>query len=346
MAVTKIYERGKMNMKIAKIINENAKKFSPYLNTYVNHLPMGQLALFKITSDIEKVAEFTKHYLETHQIEPIKKEYKQQESIENCLGKRELYMPCLDLIREKMEVEGVNNTISAIINKYPLALSSGLFHTTIRLAYAVEGYKLDKELKEEIARALSYYVTGYRKGAIFKRKIAKEEAYSEMEKLMNEQIVKETKELEISRNNKIKKLYQSPEFLKLGFVIEGSPKDKVEAILQILIPAFYNSNSIVMLHTITGLHATIVLKEYFDDYEYALDVLTSTALTHILTQEGLSIKLVNTKLDESFTEVVKSASNSTNVHTIKIAYSCQELDKNFQAEGLKYAINNRRTKEI
>ena len=101
-----------------------------------------------------------------------------------------------------------------------------------------------------------------------------------------------------------------------------------------------------MLHTITGLHATIVLKEYFDDYEYALDVLTSTALTHILTQEDLSIKLVNTKLDESFTKVVKSASNSTNVHTIKIAYSCQELDKNFQAEGLKYAINNRRTKEI
>lgn len=330
-----------MKNNIVELINTNAERFSPYINRFVNHLPMGQSALYKMTNDVAKVEEFTKYYVKNHDMEKVKDECKKGATIEECVGERNLYKPCLDLIREKLKTEDLKSFISGILNKYTWGLSSGLYHTTIRLAYAIEGYELDNALQREIERALAYYITGYRQGIVFDKKINKDEALEKMRKLMADHKVMEIQRSNLSRGEKLEKLYQNKEFLESGFIIEGKVEDKVRGILTILIPAFYNSNSIVMLHALTGLHATVVLKDYFDDYGHALDILSSAAITHLLAQKDLNIESKDTKLDKSWEEISKIASQSKNVHALKLAYSCKSLDRIFKVDGLKYSAYKR-----
>lgn len=328
-------------MTIEQIINKNAEKYSPYVSGLVNHLPMGQFALFNLSGDINRVEEYTKNYLNRANMDKVKENYKKLDSLEECLEKRDLYEACLDLIREMSKEKDIEELTRSILNQYPLGLSSGLFHTIIRLSYAIEGYKLDKKLKAEVERALAYYVTAYREGDIFKSKIPKEDVLLEMNNLIEEEALKAIRFSDISLGQKLQKIYGSDEILNQGFTIEGNEEDKVKAILKVLLPAFYNTNNIVMLHCITGLQAVVTLKDYFKDYNYVLDVFTSQAIAHLLTQKDLAIKGENTKLDESWDEVMKKASKSENVHTIKLAYSSKKLDGLFDEEDLKYIANKR-----
>lgn len=328
-------------MNIEQLINKDAEKYSPYMKEFINHLPMVKFALFRITNDINKVEIFVEDYLKKVSIDKVKEDYKEINSLEACLGKRELYESCLDLIRRNSNQEDVEDLVRLILNKYPLGLSSGIFHTTIRLAYAIEGYKLDKNLKTEVERALAYYITGYREGNLFKRKISKKDVREEMIKLMQDMEFKKVRNSGLTLGVKLKQLYTNKNFMNQGFIIEGNEEDKIKGILQILIPAFYNSNSIIMLHCITGLQAVITLKDYFIDYKVALDIFTTTAITHILTQIKLDITTENTKLDISWDEVLEKASKSENVHTIKFAYANKKLDDLFHEIDLKYITNKR-----
>ncbi|MDD2371293.1 MAG: hypothetical protein PHQ32_04755 [Firmicutes bacterium] len=328
-------------MNIEQLINRDAEKYSPYMGSLINHLPMVKYALYHITNDINKVEIYVEYYLNKYNIDKVKENYEQVNSIEECLGKIDLYEACLDLIREISKEEDIEKLAGSILNKYNLGLSSDIFHTTIRLSYAIEGYRLDKKLKPEVERALAYYITGYKAGNLFKRKIIKEDVIIEMNKLMQDEEFKEIRNSYLTLGQKLKKLYKNERFLKEGFIIEGNEEEKVKGILQILIPAFYNSNSIIMLHCITGLQAVITLKDYFKDYAVALDILTTTALTHLLTQKDLDIKTQNTTLDESWEVVINKASKSKDIHTIKLAYTNKKLYDCFKVSDLKFITNKR-----
>lgn len=332
-------------MDIGKLINKGAEERSPYANGLVNHLPMGQFALYKMTDDIKKVEEYTEYYLNRSSISPVKKDYEKVHTIEECLGNRDLYEPCLELIRERQSEEDLESLVSLVLNRYLLGLSSGLFHTTIRLAYATEGFKLDSGLKEELERALAYYITAYREGGLFAREISKENAVKEMNNLIENPKLEEIRNSYLSRGQKLKSFYSNEEFLEKGFVIKGSEEDKVKGLLEILIPAFYNSNSIAVLHCITGLQAVVTLKDYFKDYERALDVLTTTAIAHLLTEEDLDISIKDTDLNKDWDEITEEASKSRNVHTLKLAYTSEKLDTLFNVPELRYAVNYRIEKE-
>ena len=328
-------------MNIEQLINRGAERYSPYSNGLVNHLPMGQFALYSLTGDIEKAEEYTDYHLSRSDIDRVKKVDERVDSLETCLGKRDLYEPCLEFIREKTKDEDIERLVFLILNKYPLGLSSGLFHTTIRLAYAIEGYKIDKGLQKELERALAYYVTAYRQGGLFERKIRKDQVVDETNKLIEDPIIKKIRKSDMSLGKKLKSFYENEEFLKKGFIIEGDENHKVKGILEILIPAFYNSNNIVMLHTITGLQAVVTLKKYFKDYNRALDILTTTAIAHILTQDDLDIEKEDTSIDKTWMEVIKLVSTSRNVHTLKLAYTSKKLDDLFNVPELKYATYKR-----
>ncbi len=328
-------------MNIEQLINKDAENHSPYMNGFVNHLPMVKFALFSITNDINKVENYIDNYLKKVNIDTVKENYKKVNSLEECLGKKELYESCLDLIREISKQKDIKELVSLILNKYPLGLSSGLFHTTIRLSYAIEGYELSKELKPEVERALSYYITGYKEGALFQRKISKEDVVVEMNKLVQDEILKEIRNSNINLGQKLKKLYNSEKLLRQGFIVEGNKEEKVKGILQILIPAFYNTNNIVMLHCITGLQAVVTLNNYFEDYKVALDIFTTVAITHLLTQTDLDLKNENTELDESWDEVLRKVSRSENIHTIKFGYTNKKLYDLFNELDLKYITNRR-----
>ena len=328
-------------MNIEQLINKDAEKNSPYMGGFINHLPMVEYALFSITNDIKKVEDYVEFYSKNYNIDTVKTNYEKVNSTEECLGKKELYEPCLDFIRNNLGEENIEELVCSILSKYPLGLSSGLFHTIIRLSYAMEGYQVDKKLKTEVERALAYYITGYREGSLFKRQIAKEYVIVEMNKLIEDKEIKDIRFSSISLGQKLKKFYSDEHYLKHGFTIEGNEEEKVKGMLEILMPAFYNSDSIVMLHCITGLQAVITLKDYFEDYENVLDIYTTTALTHLLTQTDLDIRKQNTQLEESWDEVLKKAAESKNIHTIKLAYTCKKLYDMFKVNDLKYTINKR-----
>lgn len=312
-----------MILNIEQLINKDAENNSPYMGGFINHLPMVLFALFSITDDIGKVENYVEYYLNKYNIDKVKTNYEKVYSLEECLGKNELYESCLDYIRNNSGGETIEELVRSTLRKYPLGLSSGLFHTTIRLAYAMEGYEKDKKFKPEVERALAFYITGYREGSLFNRKINKEDVMAEMNELM------------------AVKLYNDESYLKRGFIIEGQAEDKVKGLLEILMPAFYNSDNIVMLHCITGLQAVITLKDYFEDYDVVLDIFTTSALTHLLTQTDLSIKKHDANLEESWDEILKKASESINIHTIKLAYTCKKLDDLFKVKDLKYTISKR-----
>lgn len=328
-------------MNIEQLINRGAEKYSPYANGLVNHLPMGQFALYRLTDDIEKTKEYTEYYLSRSNIDRVKKIDERVDSLESCVGNRDLYEPCLELIREKTKNEDIEELVSYVLNKYTLGMSSGLFHTTIRLAYAIEGYKEDKGLKREVERALAYYITAYREGGLFTREIPRDQIEEQTKKLIENPNIEKIRRSDMSLGKKLKSFYDDRDFLEGGFVIDGDESDKVKGLLEILIPAFYNSNNVVMLHTITGLQAVVTLKEYFKDYKRALDILTTTAIAHILTQSNLDIKKEDTSIDKTWAEIVKLVSSSRNVHTLKLAYTSKKLDELFNIAELKYATNKR-----
>ncbi len=326
-------------MSLSQLINSHGRKQSPYMEGLVNHLPMGQLALYKLTGDLEKVESYTEYYNDHFNVDPVTDSYSSVSSIEECLGKRDRYEACLDLMKKEIETVGMEPMIKRILNKYPLGISSGLFHVTIRLAYATEGVEYDDALLEEVARALAYYVTGYREVTPFSRKIPKEEIHENMKKLMKLPVVEKVLCKNQSMGKTMKSLYQSSEYLDFGFLIEGSKEDKVQGLLDLCLPAFDHTQSIVVLHCITGLHGMLVLKDYFEDFDRALDIYTTAVITHLLTVGGIAFPEPHRDtVSPSWPELKSRGSDSKDVHTIKFTYTCSELYHRNPREDLKNSL--------
>ena len=83
-------------MTVESIINKTGREFSPYMGSLVNHLPMAQWALYKLSDDVEAVDLFTIDYKDGSRIDRLEKEYEEIESLDQALGKRELYQGTLD----------------------------------------------------------------------------------------------------------------------------------------------------------------------------------------------------------------------------------------------------------
>lgn len=326
-------------MMLSEVINQYGRKQSPYMEGLVNHLPMGQFALYKLTKDLKKVLSYTEFYNERFEVDPVSGSFSPKSSIEQCLGKREEYEACLDLMQREVSTHGVDKMIGKILNAYPLGISSGLFHVTIRLAYAKEAVTYDDALTEEVSRALAYYVTAYREVTPFYRKVPKEEIHQTMKRLMKTPIVEKVLCQNDSLGQTMKALYQSPEYLSSGFLIEGNESLKVQGLLDLCLPAFDTTRSIVALHCITGLHAMLVLKDYFNDFNQALDIYTTAVITHLLSIDGIAFqKPVSEAVLRPWPELLGEGADSKDVHTIKFTYTCHELFKRYPLEGLKTSL--------
>ncbi|NLI65754.1 MAG: questin oxidase family protein [Tissierellia bacterium] len=323
-------------MAISEIINYYGEKHRPYMGGLVNHLPMGQLAIYKMSNDLDKVNYFTEAFLERNHIDQVTDTYPRIDGLEETLGKRELYESCLEFLSKEINQENLDEYMNHILNKYILGLSSGLFHTTIRLAYAIEGVRLDSDLINEVERGLAYYVTAYRESKLFTRSIQGSDIKEEMTNLVNDEEIRNILESQSSLGKKIRALYGEKDFLDKGFIIEGSQEDKIKALLNLLVPAYYFSGNIVVLHCITALHAVVVLRDYFDDFSRALDILTTSILTHLLTISYHDyIREIGEVAHVSWEGVLSIAAEKTDVHTVKLAYSGFELSRLFGAHGLK-----------
>ena len=331
-------------MKISDVVNKYGKIYSPYASGLVNHLPMGQLALYMMGNGVDKVVLYSEDYVSRGRLDRIKNEVLEVKDISQCLGKRELYESCLVLIKNEIQIKGVNKVIEETLNKYPLGLSSGLFHTTIRLAYAVEGMNIERELIDEVVRALAYYITGYREGKVFVKAVKPTEFKAEVEKLFQDSYVNGLMDAQPSRGKKLHALYSDPQYLEKAPIIHGNIGEKVCSLLEVLLPIFDKTNDIAVLHCITGLHAVLVLQNYFQDFPYALDIMTSYIITHLLTVDR-EAEAGGVDLEEKpyldWDNIIEKASNSTNVHTIKFTYSSGRLYDRFGIRDLIQSANIR-----
>lgn len=323
-------------MSISKIINHYGEKYTPYIGGLVNHLPMGQLAIYKMTNDLEEVKYFTESFLERTSLIEVKDTYPKADKTEEILGDRQSYESCLELVRKEFNESNREEYIRYILNEYILGISSGLFHAIIRMAYSVEGTRLDSSLIQEVERGLAYYITSYRESQLFNRSIQGSNIKKEMTKLVNDDTIKDILLSQDSLGKKIKALYRENDFLNKGFTIQGTSDEKIRALLDLLVPAYYFSGNIVALHCITGLHAIIVLKDYFDDYSRALDIFTTSALTHLLTIDFQDYMREVTEIGHvSWEAVLSVGSEKMDVHAVKLSYSSFELYRLYGVHGLK-----------
>lgn len=324
-------------MIIEEIINNAGEKYSPYMGGLVNHLSMAQWAIYKLSEkDEKKVAEFTDCYLENNNIDKVKKEYKEVKFLEEALGKRDLYQGTLDLLKDKASREDISVISKEILNKYKFGMSSGLFHTLIRVGYGLEQYKEKKNLQEEVLRGLAYYITAYKESKIFKREILPEDIVKEMGKLGKDLHIKEILDENESLGQRIKGLYSDDLYLDKGFIIKGNGDEKIKVLLNLLIPIFYKNNNIVVLHCITSLHAMTMLKDYYEDFEEAVDILTTSIITHLITTSIDEYpEMLDLRTGLSWRCIKEKALKSKNVHDIKLAYSAYQLDKLYNISQLK-----------
>lgn len=327
-------------MTIGELINKYGNGRSPYSGILVNHLPMAQFALYRITNDIKKVEDFSKSF--DMRANQVKNQYPKVNSIEECVGVKELYESCLDLIKSEININNMDEYIKNVLNMYELGVSSGLFHTLIRVAYAVEGVKVDEVLICEVARALAYYITAYKPGEVFPISVAKENVIKEMDNLIHNPHIRKMVNSQNTLGKKLKALYMDPNHIRYGFLIEGSDIDKIKTLLELLIPAYKNTNNIVVLHCITGLHAMVVLKDYFNDISKALDILTTSIITHLMTVDNLSIEGDNIPITTMhWDDIIKRGSESSDIHTIKLSYTCWQLGERYGVIDLKDVILKR-----
>lgn len=323
-------------MKVANIINDTAKDHSPYMGSLVNHLPMAQWAVYKLSGESDAVDKFTSKYLEDGKINRVKEEYQKVDSLEEALGKRDLYEGTLEYLKEEIHSKNIEELTREILNEYKLGMSSGLFHTLIRVAYGMEAYQEEETLKDELLRGLAYYVTAYRRAEIFDREISTENIRDEIETLSRDLHIRGIIKNNESLGQRMKELYNDYIYMKKGFVIKGSEDEKIRSLLDMLIPLYNQIGNIVILHCITGLHALIVLKDYFDDFQQALDILTTCIITHLIaTGVDNYPELKENQTGFSWKCLVEKTLKSRDVHDIKLTYSALSLDEMHNYEQFK-----------
>ncbi|GEM_PF-795882 len=333
-------------MGIGNLVNEYGKMQSPYMGNLVNHLPMGQLAVYKMSNSLEEALSYSKKYSKKASGNPILEEYGLVEDLEECVGERGLYEPCLDLFHKEMTLGNYNYSIFNTLNKYKLGMSSGLFHTLIRVAYAIEGLEIDKDYLSEVERALAYYITAFRKADVFESSIDSDRIIHEMNNLINNPNIRSLLEENKTLGSRLKALYKDETYMKFGFVINGDASEKINAVLNLSLIAYANTNSIVALHCITGLHALIVLEKYWEDFPNAIDIFTTCVISHLLTIDELSLDPINLrKTYPSFEEIISMGVKSNDVHTTKLIYSSVELNKKYPNPAFKEITLSRLEKE-
>ena len=317
-------------MKISSIVNYYGKMYTPYQGDLVNHLPMGQLAVYKLTGDLDKTRYYSKFYNQNKNINKVRETFKKVNTLEETLGKRNLYESALNILEKEMTHDNVEYYIKKILNEYPLGMSSGLFHVLIRLAYAYEGYQIDSGYLPELSRAVAYYITAYRKASKFNRKIKYENIIKEAENLFNNKNIKKVLSQKDSLGLKMKALYEHEEYMEKGFIIEGSIDKKLKGVLNLSLNSYLNSESIVALHCITGTHALIVLREFQKNFSSNIDILTTCIVSHLISSEIGDYKLhpSNSK-DLKWEELQIGLEKEEDVHAVKLAYTAQELNNIF-----------------
>jgi len=76
------------------------------MGRFSNHLPMAPTALYQMTGDLDRVERCWAYYPNRFGVDPLPSGCPELDNIDACIGHRDLYEPCLDLVNETMASRG------------------------------------------------------------------------------------------------------------------------------------------------------------------------------------------------------------------------------------------------
>lgn len=297
-------------MNIKEIIN-NYGIYSPeYGGGLTNHLPMAQFALYKMGASEDRIINHSNEYIEGKGIKRAIKYDFIINDISDELGDEKAYLNYVDYYRNQLRDNGMHKTVRNVLNELSGGLASGLFHGIIRVSYALESGN-----EEELCRALAFYSSIYKEIRFADRTINKA--------VLNEELLKII--IDNSDDN---------------FYLEGELEEKEIALLESLTELYFSTGSFIVLHGITGFHALMNLKEYYDDFNEVFDRFTVCVQRALLrVTVDLFTKVIVENKHDSWNELFALACSVNDPHTIKLVYSCNELSKIFNIDKLMDIAN-------
>jgi len=268
----------------------------------VNHLPMAQVALWKMGADEKSIRTYSEEYISRWQIKPAIVSTHKITSIGDAIGETEAYCAYVIYFKKLLKTEGVDSMLRKGLNYLSKGLASGLFHGLIRIAYGLESGHMD-----EVCRGLALYASIYHETRFAEKTILPEDLQAG--------------------------LYAYHLDPEAHFYMSGTIEEKEKALALTLSELYLSTGNFIVLHTITGFHALKILSKYYEDYGQVLDrytVCVQRALRRL--PKDMYKKIVLTEANHNWTSLQKEAIQEKDAHTIKFVYTCMELNKWFESE--------------
>lgn len=289
---------------INDLINEYGKYGPSYGPGYSNHLPMAQYALYGLGCNEDAIRSFSNKYMAGRDLKIADDTGVFLSSIRGCLGQRDTYASYVTYFEDLVLKKDVKQVVKETLNTLRYGIGSALFHGMIRLSYAVTA-----ENKEEIIRALAYLASHYTTVDVETKTIPPS-------------ILRP----ELARFIKDKTDY---------FLIDCLEEEKIQVILDGVLDLYLATCSFVVLHMVTGFEALMNLKDYFEDFDKALDIFTISLLNAMRRVSEDDYKTISYKVMKDFDELKTHLHTVNDAHTIKLLYSSERLYKTFENEKLK-----------
>lgn len=266
-----------------------------------NHLPMAQIALWKMGATEDYIKSYSQNYLAKWKIRPVPISAQKIVKLEDALGKEESYCLYVIFFKQKIYKDGVEKTLKESLDLLSKGLASGLFHGLIRIAYGLEADSVD-----EICRGLAFYASIYHETNFSEKTVAPQDLPAA--------------------------LFSYHQNDDEEFYMSGTIEEKEAALAETLSQMYLSTGNFIVLHTITGFHALMVLKHHYSDFDDVLNrytVCVQRAIRKLPKQ--IYIKIALTDALHDWNKLHEHAIESIDAHTIKFVYTCHELDKLFES---------------
>lgn len=286
-------------MFVQKILTDYSHYGPLHGQKLVNHLPMAQIALWKMGATEEDIQAYSEAYIKRWHITPAKVGPTKITNLEDALGDENEYCNYVIYFKKVLKTQGLESLLKESLNQLSKGMASGLFHGLIRTAYGLESGS-----PEEVTRGLSLYAAVYRETRFADKTIEPSE-------------FKEA-------------LYAYHQADGDHFYMVGTIEEKEQALIESLSQLYLSTGNFVVLHMITGFHALMVLKKYYSEFDQVLDrytVCVQRAIRRL--PKDMYKKIVLTRPEYDWNHIKKEALEAEDAHTIKFIYTCDQLNKLF-----------------
>lgn len=294
-----------------------------YSGGLTNHLPMMMRALQNMNVDEEIIESLLDNYQDEKAIFDL---------TQNSVPKGEFeeeYIVLTSHYLHELNDNGIKSTVREFMGRFKNVVPSGLFHGVIRLMYAV-----DSEELIQVAQALAYFDLSSTEYHFKSTQVASKDLYKKITEF-REGLIIENFTLNTSKfTSRINELVDDN---KDRIEIYTSKEIREEDILKMILLKYKETKDFYVLHLITGFHAIVYLKEYFDDYEYILNQFICIA--QLVMMFDLTRENYKAKQELTFKEIIKHVPKLQEAHDIKLIYSLKELYDYYKQENLLQIAN-------